>query len=280
MALFNDYLNSLSPVFSQDPEGYDAIQITSACYAVVTDNVLTIYETNQETTYPLGNYTLSSLVTALTNNGITASLSPSAVGTVSANALLDAEGVAPITLQSFSSDNFLLFKPQAAMVENAQSAIAESITIYNIRSATGEWLNYWGWFLQVPRYENEPDSLYAERIIGLRFGHNVNNIALENFFAKMGYDTNIVDTGPGQFQALILNPLSPPSGFVYSLAQIEETLQVIKAAGIQASIIGATYIYGTSQMGVSAGGGYDATYLTTVSFTLSDNNTALTMSTQ
>lgn len=236
MALFTDYLNFLSPVFSQDPAPYNAIQITSSGYVTVSNNVLTIYESSQETSYPLANYTLSSLVSTLTNNGISASL-VAPVGSVSANTLLDTQGSSPITLQAFSSDNFVLFKSQAAMLDNALSAINENYTIINIRTCTGPWLDYWGWFLQVPRYDNEPDSLYAERIIGLRLGHNVNNVAIENFYARMGYTTTVIDGEAGTFAVNVKLPTQPANGFYYTVAQLSDALTSLKAAGIQGTIV-------------------------------------------
>lgn len=240
MGVLSDFLNSLSPIFSQDPQAYNAISLASNCYITISDDTLTVYETSQESSYALGNYTLSTLVTALNNAGLSATLISDANGSVYAKALLDVQAQAstttPLILQGFSSDNYLLFKSQAAMLETALKTVQDSAIIFNIRSATGPWLDYWGWFLQVTRYDNEPDSLYAERIISLRLGHNVNNIAMQNFFARMGYTTTVSDTNPGEFLVNVILPTKPPSGFFYTTSQLSDAVNALKAAGVVGTV--------------------------------------------
>lgn len=241
MGMFTDFLNSLSPIFSQDPQAYDALSIASDCYVTVANDTLTIYQSNQESSYALGNYTLSSLVNALNSAGLVATLVSTGDGTVSARALLDIQAQATtsvsLTLTGFSSNNYLLFKSQAAMLDTALQTVQANSVMFNLRAATGVWLDYWGWFLQVTRYDNEPDSLYAERMIGVRLGHNVNNIAMQNFFSKMGYTTQVTDGNPGSFTVTVTLPKEPPGSFYYSTAQLADAVTVLKASGTQAMIV-------------------------------------------
>ncbi len=241
MATFTDFINSLSPVLSKDAKPVNGLSIASDATVNIGGNVMTVHTSTQDFTYALTGYTLSSLSSALTANGIGNTVlysTPSA----SALTLMDVSaGVAmtsvPLTLQVFTSPNYVLFRAAAAVLDQAAQSSKGIATQYNLRSAQAAWLDYWGWFLQVPRYQGEPDNLYAERIFGLKFGHNVNNIALQNFFLRMGYQTTIADTSPGAFSVNVNLPTQPPQGYTYSTSQLQDALTTLKAVGTIATVL-------------------------------------------
>lgn len=239
MAVFKSMMAGLAPAFSQDMMPVAVLSVTTSGFVMVADNTLSVYGTTTQT-FALGNYTMNTLVAALNSAGITANLLSPIMADVSALSLLDAKGTvttsAPLTLMAGTSPNFLLFKPLSLVLEAAQNFGQAGLVILNIRMAKSIWLDYWGWILGVSRYQNEPDNLYAERIIGLTFGYNVNDIAIENFFEQMGYTTTVTTTGPGQFAVDVTLPTSQSGGFVYSLGQLQDALNTLKASGIVASV--------------------------------------------
>jgi hypothetical protein len=279
----NPYINQL---LANIPNGYGistetipALQISGMGSLSLTGNTLYLTVGSQSSSYYLYSMTTQQLATDIN------SLTPANMlqnGIVELLQLSDGQSNAqlPATLYIPSDPTYYVLGMMARMIETRRRERISQVAQLNPQAAITRILDWWGASLGIPRYTDEPDVLYAQRVIGMRFRPTQNNYSIRRLLKSLGYDANVVDIGTGQFQAQVLNPLTPPQGFVYSIPQITEILGRVKSAGYQVSIIGATYIYGTSQMGVSAGGGYDVTHLTTVSFIISDNNTALTMSTQ
>lgn len=235
MGVFSRYISQLSPVFSRDPQAFNALSVTGSGYLSIDNDTLTLSTGSTQTTYALGNFTVSTLAQALTSAGLPTMVVQN--GGLSASVLLDGGGGAPITLQGFSAPNYLLFKAAAYTLDQAQQTVQASAQQLNPRTASGMWLEFAGEALGVTRVEGEPDSLYAERMLGIRFGHNVNNIALQNFFSRMGYTTQVTDTDPGAFSVDVTLPTAPPQGFTYTTTQLQDALSLLKASGTIATIL-------------------------------------------
>ncbi len=240
MGVFSQFINQLAPALSKDAQPIDALSVVANAIINIADDALTIHTSAKDSTYTLSSYTLATLAATLTTDGYaTTTLATNTAS--SAMVLLDvaaqtATTTTPVILQAFTSPNFILFRATASILDQALTTLKSDNSVYNIRTAEGIWLDYCGWILGIMRYPNEPDSLYAERMINYRFGHNLNNIALENFFSKMGYLSTVTDTSPGAFSVNITLPTNAPSGFSYTLAQLQDALNTLKAAGVIASV--------------------------------------------
>ena len=78
--------------------------------------------------------------------------------------------------------------------------------------------------------------LYAQRIVGMRFRPTQNEYSIMRLFKTLGYSALVQTTGPGQFSVEITVPKSPPSGFVYTLAQMGDILTQVKSAGYKGTV--------------------------------------------
>lgn len=143
----------------------------------------------------------------------------------------------PVTLTIPTNGVWYTVGAMARNLESRKRSLLNQVAQINLPNATTRILDWWGATLGVERLQGEPDILYAQRIQSLKFEPNVNNIAIENIFEKLGYQTSVVDTAYGEFQVNVNLPTSPPSGFYYTTSQLAETLVIIKAGGVQASII-------------------------------------------
>lgn len=111
----------------------------------------------------------------------------------------------------------------------AQSMIQQ----INLRAASGALLQWWAANLGITPYPGEPDSLFVLRLAGMAFGPNVNNVAIEQLFASLGYGISCNDSAPGQMQVVVNSyPVNPPSNWVYSAGQLLDIVDQMKASGI------------------------------------------------
>ncbi len=126
--------------------------------------------------------------------------------------------------------------------------VRQTMGYINLRAAVGMWLDWWAASLGISRYPSEPGSLFILRLIGITLQSNVNNAAMEQLAATLGYQGTISDYSRGEI-SVTYSPLpSWPPGFVYSTSQIFGILSQMKAAGIK--IVNQS-VYGEAIYGVS-----------------------------
>ena len=145
-------------------------------------------------------------------------------------------GSSPATLTIAQAPLWQILGVFSRTLESRRRYRRSSVQQINVRAAVGMWLDWWGASLGVPKHAGEPDSLYATRIVGTTLQPNVNNVAIEQLFAALGYGATIADTSPGNFTADFTFPSNPPSGFYYSQAQLADILGTVKAAGVVALV--------------------------------------------
>ncbi len=145
-------------------------------------------------------------------------------------------GSSPATLTIAGSPLWQMLAVFSRTLENRRRYLQSSVQQINVRAAVGMWLDWWGASFGVTRHASEPDPLYATRIVGTTLAPNVNNVAIEQLFAALGYGATITDTSPGNFTADFTFPANPPSGFYYSQSQLANILDTVKAAGVIALV--------------------------------------------
>lgn len=143
----------------------------------------------------------------------------------------------PVTLNIAQSPLWIIVGSMARMLEARRRSLQQQVKQLDIVSATSMLLDWWGATLGVERITGEPDLLYAQRIVGMKFRPNVNNIALQQFFQSLGYTTQVIDASPGVIDVYVNLPDKPPSGFYYTTDQLQQALYMVKAAGIIANFI-------------------------------------------
>lgn len=143
----------------------------------------------------------------------------------------------PATLDLPSNPLWFIVGMMARMLESRKRSLQTQAAQINLQAATTRLLDWWGASVGVGRYTGEPDILYAQRIISLKFRPNVNNTALETFFSTLGYSTVLSDTAPGTFSVNVTLPTSAKNGFYYSTAQLADSLELLKAAGVIATVL-------------------------------------------
>lgn len=145
-------------------------------------------------------------------------------------------GPLPVTLSLATAPLWQLLAVFARSLESRRRTLQSAIAQINIRSAVGMWLDWWAASLGITRHAGEPDSLFAARLVGTTLEPRVNNVAIEQLFAALGYTVTAADTGPGQAGVDVTYPTNPPAGFVYSQAQIVAIVGQVKAVGVQAVV--------------------------------------------
>ena len=238
----DDYL---PPYLSRDPLAVAAMTLTaptgSPGLAMIRDHTLILPETGL---FDLTQYQLGTLATALQAQGWGAVVSPGIPATLAATALMDTgySTFSPVPLQGIA-DNPILTVATAVLWQVMQPVAAQLDRHWNdlvdlvLGTLQGPWLDNLGTYLGVPRIGGEPDSLYQTRLYGLAITTSANNVAMETFFAALGYAVSVADTMPAQFTATVQWPLQPPQGFVYSQAQIASMIDLLKVVGVLASVV-------------------------------------------
>lgn len=221
-----DKLPHDAPSLTLNGNGNIAIQGDRMYVSTTTENV----------TIDLHELTVSGIVNQMPS-GITATVSQDGMAELLLLPYQYTNATLPVTLTIPTNGLWYIVGAMARNLESRKRSLLNQVAQINLPNATTRILDWWGATLGVERLQGEPDILYAQRIQSLKFEPNVNNIAIENIFEKLGYQTSVVDTAYGEFQVNVNLPTSPPSGFYYTTSQLADTLAIIKAAGVQASII-------------------------------------------
>ena len=222
----------------QAPDDVPALSISSGASLTLSDLTLYVSTGTEAATIDLHGQ-LVSQVSAQLPSGIT--------GTVlqdgPAELLLWPDGYgeppsgsSPATLMIAQAPIWQVLGVFSRTLESRRRYRRSSVQQINVRAAVGMWLDWWGASMGVPRHAGEPDSLYATRIVWTVLEPNVNNVAIEQLFAALGYGATITDTSPGNFTADFTFPSNPPSGFYYSQGQLADILDTVKAAGVVALV--------------------------------------------
>lgn len=115
--------------------------------------------------------------------------------------------------------------------ELGQTAVeAAAVGVHaDLLRARSYWLDRWGDYLGLARYTNEPDDLYRNRLIALRFRPNT----AMGLKVLLGY--TITTTAPATYEVLVPMPLSPSTtAFSYSQDQIADIVDEQNTAGFDA----------------------------------------------
>lgn len=248
--------HDLAGYLNRDPQAIPAITLTppsgSPGLVMVRDHTLVVPGTGL---FDLTQYGMQALCTALIAQGWGAELSPGIPADLAATALVDTgySALSPVPLQDVAEYPALLvagsplwnvMRPLATTWESMRSELTSLL----IGILEGPWLDNLGTYLQIPRIGGEPDSLYQTRLYGLAITGSPNAVAMEAFFAALGYAVAVANTTPGQFTATVQWPTQPPQGFVYSQDQMQTMIDTLKAVGVIATVVFASQLSDTLTM--------------------------------
>ena len=209
-------------------DGVGQVAIQGDTLFVTTGNVAQTIDLHASTVSKVASQMPSGITTTVLQNGMAELLLlPSTNGYVNL----------PVTLSIAQNPLWFLIGTEARMLESRRRSLNAQVAQLDERAATSRILDWWGATLGVERYTGEPDSLYAQRISEFKFQPNVNNIAIENVLATMGYTSTVTDTQPANFTVDITLPRSPPNGFYYTTSQLQDAVGILKAAGTIATIV-------------------------------------------
>jgi len=124
---------------------------------------------------------------------------------------------------------------------NKRFANAEAAQV-NLQAALTRCADWWGASVGIPRFQGEPDAMYMQRLVAMRFGPTQNNFAIQKLFATLGYKAAVYDVSPGTFNVQASRAGSS-TGYAYTTGQMLQILNRVKSAGYQA-----TLDYSTSSM--------------------------------
>lgn len=238
--------------YSHDPLTVPSLSIGGEGSASIVGDMLYITSNNAAYTFDLHGLSVAQLAAQIAKSGITyfiGGIDGSMLSTAITTKVLQGGMADMLTLPDGQSSSYLpttLVLPSnplyyyvgmtARMLESCKRSLEVQAAQINLQASTGRILDFWGASVGIPRYTGEPDSLYAQRMAAIKFSPNVNNVAIEQILASLGYKAVVLDSVYGAFTASVTIPISPPSGFGYTLTQLQEVLEMVKAAGIFASI--------------------------------------------
>lgn len=235
-AFFDRLMVHIPNGYTTDAQPISSLMLTGIGNVTIEGDRLYVATSTQNATIDLHNQSVSQIVSQLPS-GVT--------GTVIQNGMAELlmlpsqadSATLPVTLELPSNNLWFVVGAMARNLESRKRSLLNQVGQLNAAVAEGKLLDWWGATLGVERVPSEPDILYAQRIIGLKFEPNVNNLAMENFFAKLGYTTTVTDASYGSFDVDVTLPTSPASGFTYSLSDLQTALTILKAAGVAATIV-------------------------------------------
>ena len=219
--------------YSPDAQLVPSLTISGTGYLAIVGTTLYLTTGTTSTQYDLYNLTVSQLA-----GQIGTSASVSLDGIVELLTLADGQTSAtlPATLYLPSNQLYYLLGMQARILEGRLRSLNGQSAQLNLQAAVSRLLDWWGASLGLGRYQGEPDILYAQRLVGMRFRPTQNAYSIMRLFKDLGYAAQVTTTGPGAFSVQITVPKSPPSGFVYTLAQMGDILKQVKSAGYQGTV--------------------------------------------
>ncbi len=195
-------------------------------------------------TFDLTQYELGTLCQALQAQQWGAVLSPGIPADLAATALVDTgtSALSPVPVQDVAAYPALCIPSSVAWtvlrpLAQTWEGLTENLTSLLLGILEGPWLDNLGTYLQIPRIGGEPDSLYQTRLYGLAITGSPNGVAMEAFFAALGYSVAMANTTPAQFTATVQWPTQPPQGFVYSQSDLQSMIDTLKAVGVIATVI-------------------------------------------
>lgn len=142
----------------------------------------------------------------------------------------------PVTLSIPTNPLWYVIGMMARMLESLRRSLQTQAAQIDLQAAATRLLDWWGASLGVGRYGGEPDTLYAQRMTALRARPVANNVALEQFLTSLGYGASVIDSAYGELTATLTVPSSAPSGYIYTLSQLQDMLDQAKAAGVLAIV--------------------------------------------
>jgi hypothetical protein len=208
--------------------GTGALSLTSDTLYLTVGSQSYIYDLYNLSVFSLAEQINTVTPTALIQNGIVELLTLEN-GQSSTNL--------PATLYLPSDNLYILIGMIARSKEGRRRSLNKQIAQMNLQASTGRILDMWGASCNLPRYDGEPDSLYSQRLTGMRFRRTQNTYSIERLLKTLGYIVTVTTNAPpGSFSIDIQIPTTPPNGFVYSLGQIADIVGKVKSATYQAIV--------------------------------------------
>ena len=205
-------LGRLPEAIVRDPVPVDALALvvsgaSAPVVATVADGVLTIGSAStavSPVSLELRDSTLSGLVDWFTANttGYTVTLADSALAALRATVLI--EGILDLNVDggvvwpAFTSVLHALAMAWALALIDAHRDLDAALAQFDVRRATGQWIDLLGLVLGVPRLASEVgnDAAYRVRLLRERFEEKGNNRAIEYLlFTATGKRASVIDGG-------------------------------------------------------------------------------------
>lgn len=223
------------PGVDKSANNVNSVTLSGSGTVSLQNNALYISTSTTSATVDLNGISVSQIIPQLPS-GVTATLYQNGMAELLTlpNAVINAS--LPVTLEIATSDTWIVVETIARSFDANRQSLSDKAAQLNLFAATSKILDWWGASVNLPRFLGEPDLLYAQRIALMKFSPNVNNVALEIFFEKMGYSAHVVDTTPSNFNVTVTLPTTTSSAFSYTLDQLQAALNILKAAGTIASI--------------------------------------------
>ena len=144
-------------------------------------------------------------------------------------------GSLPVTLDVATSPLWYILAVFSRTLESTRRYLYSAVTQINARAAVGMWLDWWSASLGVQRVAGEPDYLFIKRIIGQTLTENVNNTAITELLASIGYANSVLTDSAGSMNINI--QFSTAQSFNYTQQQLTSIINIVKSAGVIANVI-------------------------------------------
>ncbi len=223
------------PGVDKSADAINSLALNGAGTVSLQNNTLYITSGSTSKTIDLNGITVSQMVSQLPS-GITVTLYQDGMAELLMLPYQATNATLPVTFEIATSPTWIVTETLARLFDANRQSLANQSAQLNLPAATSRILDWWGASVDIPRFADEPDSLYANRILLMKFTPNVNNVAIVNLLQGIGYFTSVTDTTPSNFLVNIGYPVQSISGFTYSLEQMKLIVTSAKAAGTIATI--------------------------------------------
>lgn len=234
-ARLQEILHSLPTGIGLDAQAAPSLTLTGTGLCILNDLTLYVTSTGQNTSavIDLHGSTVSALIPQLPD-GVTGTVVQDGMAEL---LILDTRQAAlPVTLGIATNPLWEWLGPISRALTTVSRGQAQVAGMLNPRAASGIWLDLWAGTLGVTRHAGEPDSLFLVRIAGQTLNPVVNNTAIENLLAALGYPNTVTDTTPYHFTVDVQFPTVTPQGFAYTQAQLAAIVGDVKALGVIALV--------------------------------------------